>query len=85
MMQHQFSIHATHSPELLERVLRVIRHRGFTVCQFNMSLPADNGHVIFDVIVESQRAIETLRPQLTKLWDVAEVMMSSSQQQPLRA
>ncbi|WP_025674617.1 acetolactate synthase 2 small subunit [Salinivibrio socompensis] len=85
MTQHQFSIHATHSPELLERVLRVIRHRGFTVCQFTMSMPSDSGQVIFDVTVESQRAIETLRPQLTKLWDVAEVMMTSSTTQSLRA
>jgi acetolactate synthase II small subunit len=85
MTQQQFSIHATHSPELLERILRVIRHRGFTVRQLNVSMPTAAGEVIFDVTVESQRAIETLRPQLTKLWDVVEVLTPSTQSHSLRA
>ena len=36
-IQHQISIQARFRPEMLERVLRVVRHRGFQVCAMNMS------------------------------------------------
>ena len=32
MMQHQVNVSARFNPETLERVLRVVRHRGFHVC-----------------------------------------------------
>ena len=37
MMQHNVSIQARFRPEMLERVLRVVRHRGFQVCAMNMT------------------------------------------------
>ncbi|MCL6413915.1 acetolactate synthase 2 small subunit, partial [Pantoea agglomerans] len=36
MTHHQLSIQARFRPEVLERVLRVTRHRGFKVCAMNM-------------------------------------------------
>lgn len=36
MNQHQLSIEARFRPEILERILRVVRHRGFQVCSMNM-------------------------------------------------
>lgn len=36
MMQHQVAVEARFNPETLERVLRVVRHRGFQVCSMNM-------------------------------------------------
>ncbi|PPS59005.1 acetolactate synthase 2 small subunit [Pantoea sp. BRM17] len=36
MNQHQLSIEARFRPEVLERILRVVRHRGFQVCAMNM-------------------------------------------------
>jgi len=32
MMQHQLAVQARFRPETLERVLRVVRHRGFQIC-----------------------------------------------------
>ena len=40
MMQHQVNVSARFNPETLERVLRVVRHRGFHVCSMNMPPPA---------------------------------------------
>ena len=37
MMQHQVNVSARFNPETLERVLRVVRHRGFHVCSMNMA------------------------------------------------
>ncbi len=36
MMQHQVNVSARFNPETLERVLRVVRHRGFHVCSMNI-------------------------------------------------
>ena len=40
-MEHQIDLTAQHRPEVLERILRVIRHRGFTVTQMEMQLIDD--------------------------------------------
>lgn len=32
MMQHSLSIQARFRPEVVERILRVVRHRGFELC-----------------------------------------------------
>ena len=37
-MEHQIDLTAQHRPEVLERILRVVRHRGFTVTQMDMQL-----------------------------------------------
>ncbi|STJ14381.1 acetolactate synthase isozyme II small subunit [Escherichia coli] len=41
MMQHQVNVSARFNPETLERVLRVVRHRGFHVCSMNMAAASD--------------------------------------------
>jgi len=41
MMQHQVAVEARFNPETLERVLRVVRHRGFQVCSMNMEAASD--------------------------------------------
>ena len=39
MMQHQVAVQARFNPETLERVSRVVRHRGFQICSMNMETP----------------------------------------------
>ncbi len=56
-------------PEVLERVLRVVRHRGFKVTGMNMQLE-DSKTASLDMSVESERAVELLTNQLEKLIDV---------------
>ncbi|CRG49779.1 acetolactate synthase 2 small subunit [Yersinia wautersii] len=71
MIQHQLSIQARFRPEMLERVLRVVRHRGFQVCAMNMSPMIDAGNVNIELTVASQRPVVLLSSQLSKLMDVA--------------
>ncbi len=68
MQQYQFVIKANKRPETLERLLRVIRHRGFEV----LSLNAENNgsEITLNVTVQSERAVELLFNQLVKLPDV---------------
>ena len=70
-MEHQIELTAQHRPEVLERILRVIRHRGFTVTQMDMQLIDDKVRLKFTV--KSDRTLELLVSQLEKLTDVIEM------------
>ena len=67
-MEHQIELIAQHRPEVLERILRVIRHRGFTVTQMDMQLIDDKVRLKFTV--KSDRTLDLLVSQLEKLPDV---------------
>lgn len=70
-MEHQIDLTAQHRPEVLERILRVIRHRGFTVTQMDMQLINDKVRLKFTV--KSDRTLDLLVSQLEKLPDVMEI------------
>ena len=70
-MEHQIELTAQHRPEVLERILRVIRHRGFTVTQMDMQLINDKVRLKFTV--KSDRTLELLVSQLEKIYDVVEI------------
>jgi acetolactate synthase isozyme II small subunit len=70
-MEHQIDLTAQHRPEVLERILRVIRHRGFTVTQMDMQLIDDKVRLKFTV--KSDRTLDLLVSQLEKLPDVLEI------------
>lgn len=70
-MEHQIELTAQHRPEVLERILRVVRHRGFTVTQMDMQLIDDKVRLKFTV--KSDRTLELLLSQLEKLTDVIEM------------
>jgi acetolactate synthase II small subunit len=73
MMQHNISIQARFRPEVLERVLRVVRHRGFQICAMNMNSQANNESISIELTVASQRSVDLLSVQLSKLMDVSSV------------
>lgn len=85
MMQHQVSIQARFRPEMLERVLRVVRHRGFQVCAMNMSTTMSSDSVNIELTVASQRPVDLLSSQLSKLMDVACVEIQQQTSQQIRA
>ena len=85
MMQHQVSIQARFRPEMLERVLRVVRHRGFQVCAMNMSPTMNSDSVNIELTVASQRPVDLLSSQLSKLMDVACVEIQQQTSQQIRA
>lgn len=64
--------------EVLERVLRVIRHRGFKVLSMNMQVHENEASMV-NVVVESERAITLLSNQLDKLIDVLDCQALPSQ------
>ena len=70
-MEHQIELTAQHRHEVLERILRVIRHRGFTVTQMDMQLIDDKVRLKFTV--KSDRTLDLLVSQLEKLPDVVEI------------
>lgn len=70
-MEHQIDLTAQHRPEVLERILRVVRHRGFTVTQMDMQLINDKVRLKFTV--KSDRTLDLLVSQLEKLPDVIEI------------
>ncbi|TKB51036.1 acetolactate synthase 2 small subunit [Ferrimonas sediminicola] len=77
MSQHTLYIEMNPAPEVLERVLRVTRHRGFTVCHMHMSSMDRKANIA--VTVDSDRPIEHLTRQLDKLYDVKNCRLEISQ------
>ena len=72
MNQYTFELTAQHRPEVLERVLRVIRLRGFTVTNMDMALV--DTQVQLKITVKSDRTFDLLVNQLTKLPDVLNII-----------
>ncbi|HEY3982823.1 acetolactate synthase 2 small subunit [Cedecea sp.] len=85
MMQHQLAVQARFRPETLERVLRVIRHRGFQICAMNMATAANTDNINIELTVASLRPVELLFTQLSKLVDVACVEIQQPTSQQIRA
>ena len=71
MNQYTFELIAQHRPEVLERVLRVIRLRGFTVTNMDMILV--DTQVQLKITIKSDRTFDLLVNQLAKLPDVIEI------------
>ena len=71
MNQYTFELTVQHRPEVLERVLRVIRLRGFTVTNMEMALVETQ--VRLKITVKSDRTFDLLVNQLAKLPDVIEI------------
>ena len=72
MNQYTFELTAQHRPEVLERVLRVIRLRGFTVTNMDMALV--DTQVQLKITVKSNRIFDLLVNQLAKLPDVLNII-----------
>lgn len=85
MMQHQLAVQARSRPETLERVLRVVRHRGFQVCAMTMAADINPENITIELTVASPRSIELLFSQLSKLVDVARVDVQQLTSQQIRA
>ncbi len=78
MNNYSLALNVQQRPEVLERVLRVVRHRGFKVANLSMQLNSNN-HTSIDMLVQSERDISLLTNQIIKLIDVidCQVLLSS--------
>ncbi|MGL4859024.1 MAG: acetolactate synthase 2 small subunit [Enterobacteriaceae bacterium] len=78
MSTHHLIIRASSRPEMLERILRVVRHRGFRVYAMNM-VSAGQGdagstqQMTLQLTVMSDRPLELLVNQLEKLLYISQV------------
>ncbi len=70
---HALVIETTSRPEVMERVLRVIRHRGFDISAMNMEQMNDCQNLKIAVTVSGERTVELLNKQLAKLIDVVDI------------
>lgn len=73
MNQHTLEIEARPQPEIMERILRVTRHRGFALKSMQLDTMESCPNFKIRVTVSSERNIDQLRNQLNKLVDVARV------------
>lgn len=73
MMQHSLSVKARFRPEVVERILRVVRHRGFELCALSMAPCREAESINMHLTVASKRSVDLLSTQLSKLMDVSRV------------
>ena len=80
-MQHSMTLTTRNQADVLERILRVTRHRGFLVQSMQIEQFNDqeqSGYRI-ELSVTSERPIEHLTNQLVKLFDVEQVQLTQLQ------
>lgn len=72
MIFYSLFIKARFYPEVVERILRVTRYRGFELCSLNMIVDSslNNKQITLLLTVASNRHIHLLYAQLNKLVDV---------------
>lgn len=71
MQRYDLTVKATKRPETLERILRVVRHRGFEVLTLNLN--SLDTEFELKLSVQSSRTIGLLTHQLNKLIDVTQI------------
>ena len=81
LQQSSLKVSVYNSPELLERVLRVARHRGFKVELLSWNSESST----LEMTVSSERKISLLSKQLEKLIDVTQVVNLTEITQEQRA
>ena len=77
-MRSLLTIEGDNSPELLERLLRVVRHRGFKIETLNVET-TDNQLLHLTLTVTSERNISLLSKQLEKIFGITRVITASQE------
>ncbi len=72
-MMHTFNVTVADKPAVLERILRVTRHRGFTLQSLNAE--TSNDEIIINLSVDGERPASQLYNQLNKLYDVKNIKL----------
>ncbi len=76
MERYLLDIKADDKPVLLERVRRVVRHRGFIIKQVAATQNHESHVASVEIIVDSDRPITFLTNQIEKLWDIKSVTVT---------
>ncbi len=73
MDRYLLTIEANDKPVLVERILRVVRHRGFTIKQILATQNHESKVAQIELVLDSDRPITLITNQVEKLWDVTHV------------
>ncbi|MDG3086746.1 acetolactate synthase 2 small subunit [Vibrio hannami] len=76
MERYLVTIEANDKPVLVERILRVVRHRGFIIKQILATQNQESKLAKIEIVVDSDRPITLITNQIEKLWDVTHVVTS---------
>jgi len=79
-MKYLLIIQANNSPELLERLLRITRHRGFSIQNLNAETTENEHSLHITLTVSSERPISLLSKQLEKVYGVIQVAIIGQDQ-----
>ena len=77
MNRYLIDIKADDKPVLVERILRVVRHRGFVIKQIAATQNHQSKIASVEIIVDSDRPISFLTNQVEKSWDVRSVEVTA--------
>lgn len=83
-MIHTVEIDAVNRASVVERIMRVTRHRGFNLQQMSLNTYADDSKCRVSVTVNSDRSINLLLTQFAKLVDVVEVELACEDSNTLK-
>ena len=84
MQQYRLTIIAQQQPVLMERILQVVRYRGFSAKSLRM-LPAQANKVVIEVSVEGDKSVENLQKQLLKIIDIEQIKAEDQLKQKITA
>lgn len=79
-MKYLMVIRGENSPELLERLLRVCRHRGFKVQNVNAETSENGQSLHVTLTLSSERPISQLSKQLDKIFGITQVAVIGHEQ-----
>ncbi|QJC32862.1 acetolactate synthase 2 small subunit [Enterobacteriaceae endosymbiont of Donacia semicuprea] len=77
MNKYELYIKTNNSPEISERIMRIIRHRGFLIKTVNINVLNKLQNIVFKLIIKSFKSIEILVKQIAKLIDVLDIIIIS--------
>ncbi|MCU4675044.1 acetolactate synthase 2 small subunit [Catenovulum sp. 2E275] len=77
-MTHTIKLKANSRPEVMERILRVVRHRGFNLEEVLMKQCQTTNSTKITLKVSGDRPISNLETQLNKLYDVSQLELHQS-------
>lgn len=79
---YQLTVLANHSPTVLEKMLQVVRYRGFNIANLQVQtlVPVEQSRaqLLINLSVHSTNTIELLTKQLDKVFDIVTVEQGES-------
>ena len=85
MPQHTFKITAKNQPLVMERLLQVVRYRGFSLHSVSMFPNDVDNELVIELSVETDKSVENLKNQLLKIIDIKQIKVEDQNRQKITA